>query len=751
MNNISKALVPQTNRRSLSAYSADTFTLIPLHKPEATRTKKGVTKKIGKSPLDKNWTVKTYNSAAVLKRCISENRNVGVRLKPDQLVIDVDPRNGGEDGFTNLCLNLGLDDARWPHVITGSGGSHFYLRKPADVPVLDTLKDYPGVEFKSRGRQVVAAGSIHPDTLKFYRWDDTHPEIGDMPEAPAKLIRFIARPQKSVLTGGGQYTQEQIAHMLDGLDPADFAEQSLWLKMMMACHHASNGDARSEFIEWSIGDPQYADDTELIGRRWDSLHRERNDGVTYKSLHHELMEHGAGERIPAADASQDFGAYEDEAGVHDDSDTSWLEGNEITDDQHQMVPVESRGLKVNRFHVAVDTFENAIIAVKKAPLLPAWNELKQNVEFRAEQLPWPESYGRSLNDHVGRLTRLFLLNQFQSVAYQPGRDHLHEAIMTAAYAAKFNPVTEYLDALRWDDVERVTHLFPRYFNCRDDTYAREVSTRFMIGAVRRMRRPGCKFDTMPVLRGPQGWGKSSAVQALFGKDFFSDADLGNLRDKDAAMKLRGVWVLEFAEIESLTRAETGMLKAFCSRATDRQRDPYGRVAEDIPRRCVFIATVNEGGYLKDATGARRFWPLDIQDRIDLNALKMDRDQLWAEASMMEARGDSETLAPRFWEVAAMRQAEQTSDDPWADLIATFLSERARRHLEDDGVIPTMKPLPPDRVHTAELFDALGIRPSDQTRDKAQRLRTVMEVTLGYMHRASVRVHGKVARGYVVHR
>lgn len=328
-------------RQSVEAYNPGSFDLIPLHRPSATRERNGITRKVGKSPLDKNWTSKAYDSRAVLKRCIEDNRNVGVRLRSDQLVIDVDPRNGGEQGFTDLCLHLGLDDSQFPRVITGSGGSHYYMTKPADVSVVDTRKDFPGVEFKSKGRQVVAAGSIHPDTQAYYEWDDAHPSIDSMPEAPANLIRFIARPQRAAISGGGQYTQEQIAAMLEGLDPRDYQEHSAWLKLMMACHHASDGDARGEFIDWSIGDPAFANDAEIIGRRWDSLHREKNDGYTYKTLQWELHQHNASHLIPADDAAADFEAVDD--GDGDEDDTSWLEGDDSSDSDESNSTKETEG------------------------------------------------------------------------------------------------------------------------------------------------------------------------------------------------------------------------------------------------------------------------------------------------------------------------------------------------------------------------------------------------------------------------
>ena len=178
------------------------------------------------------------------------------------------------------------------------------------------------------------------------------------------------------------------------------------------------------------------------------------------------------------------------------------------------------------------------------------------------------------------------------------------------------------------------------------------------------------------------------------------------------------------------------MKAFCSRATDRQRDPYAVTVSDVPRRCVFIATVNEGGYLKDTTGARRFWPLTVGARIDIKLLAGVRDQLWAEAAALEAQGVSDVLPSALWPAAAERQTEQTSDDPWADTLRDNLDR------QDDS-----RPLPFNRVHTSALLFTLGISIADRTKDKSQRLRTVM-ASLGWRYRQSVRADDKVSTGYV---
>jgi hypothetical protein len=301
-------------------YDPEVFDLIPLHKPKAKKRnpETGRVREVGKAPVDLNWTKKTYDSKKVLAAAKASSSNVGIRLTADQLVIDVDPRNGGEAGFNSLCVDLGIDGDEFPRVITGSGGWHCYMSKPADVKVIDTLKAYQGVEFKSVGRQVVAAGSVHPNGQP-YTWSDEHPDIGDkLPRCPKKLLRLITRAEHEGVQSGGQYSPERVAMALAKLDPRDFKDQSAWLALMMGIHHASAGDARSEFIEWSIGDPTYEDDADIIGRRWDSLHAEKHDGITYLTFEKTLRDHGAENMQAPREVGDDFDDDADEPETGDD-------------------------------------------------------------------------------------------------------------------------------------------------------------------------------------------------------------------------------------------------------------------------------------------------------------------------------------------------------------------------------------------------------------------------------------------------
>jgi predicted P-loop ATPase len=211
----------------------------------------------------------------------------------------------------------------------------------------------------------------------------------------------------------------------------------------------------------------------------------------------------------------------------------------------------------------------------------------------------------------------------------------------------------------------------RYLGAAETPYAQAVGPRWLISAVARIYRPGCKADCVLILEGPQGGRKSSALKML-AEPWFADR-LSDLGSKDAAMETRGVWIIEVAELDSMSRTEVSTIKAFMSRTHDRFRPPYGKRLVDLARQCVFAGSINpEGGYLKDATGGRRFWPVAC-GTIDLDALKSDRNQLWAEARERFRRGDPWWLETRqLDELAAEQQAERYQGDAWEDIIAEWL-------------------------------------------------------------------------------
>lgn len=265
----------------------------------------------GKRPVKNGWRRMPALTPKEAMARLSAGKNVGVRLRDTDLVIDVDPRNfvGGVDSFADLAVDFGLPDA--PFVRTGGGGFHHYYQKPADMAVLNELAGYPGVEFKSLGRQVVAAGSVHPNGRPYGLDDDVLAlSLRDAPEATTALLDAIARPSVAASAiGSGEITPEQLERLLSKLDVYAYNRRhGDWLNIMMAAHHGTDGAGIDEFVAWSLGDADYAGDEDRIRGRWATLSI-KPDCVTLATLLKALSDAGHGafiEEVLRAPAVEDF-------------------------------------------------------------------------------------------------------------------------------------------------------------------------------------------------------------------------------------------------------------------------------------------------------------------------------------------------------------------------------------------------------------------------------------------------------------
>jgi predicted P-loop ATPase len=263
-----------------------------------------------------------------------------------------------------------------------------------------------------------------------------------------------------------------------------------------------------------------------------------------------------------------------------------------------------------------------------------------------------------------------------------------EAVAAVADDNRVHPVREYLDGLVWDGKARLREWLFTYIGvtvqergaeegtaaARRRTYIREAGRCWMVAAVARIYRAGCKVDTALILEGPQGTGKSSALAAIVPDLAWFADEIADLGGKDAAQDLRGKWIIELAELSAMRRGDIERTKAFMSRATDHYRPSYGRRSLDFPRQCVFAGTTNADAYLADETGNRRFWPVRV-GTIDLEALRRDRDQLWAEAVVAFKAGEKWWLDAETEKAAAEEQAERRIADPWEQLIVEWASRQ----------------------------------------------------------------------------
>lgn len=306
-----------------------------------------------------------------------------------------------------------------------------------------------------------------------------------------------------------------------------------------------------------------------------------------------------------------------------------------------------------------------------------------------------------------------------------GDETVNKAIETVARDQTFHPVLDYLKPLEWDREPRLDNWVIRYLGVEPSPYARSAGAKFLISAIARVMRPGCKADCALILEGRQGIMKSTAFRVLF-SPWYTD-EISELGSKDAAMQMAGVWGIELAELEGMNKAETSRIKASLSRSTDRYRPPWGRRVIDQPRQCVFCGTVNHNEYLRDETGGRRFWPL-AAGRIDIDGLQETRDQLFAEALFRYAEGESWWLDNATVIAAATNeQRARRQPDVWDESVADFVQDL-------ESVLPS------------EYLISIGLDIKDQDQRDQNRVSAILKF-LGW-ERRSIRFKGIPRYRYV---
>lgn len=251
-----------------------------------------------------------------------------------------------------------------------------------------------------------------------------------------------------------------------------------------------------------------------------------------------------------------------------------------------------------------------------------------------------------------------------------------DAAIHVANNHRFHEVRDWLQHLSWDGISRIDMLLVDHAGAADSPLVRAMTSRWLIQAVARVMQPGCQADATLILEGRQDLGKSSLFRALFGDRWFTD-HLPNLDNKDAMLQLLGIWCVEIAELATLDRSENSKIKQFLTSRVDRFRLPWDKLASDHPRQSVFCGTVNPGaaGYLKDETGGRRFWPVQVND-INVPMILENREQFWAEAVARYNAGEIWYLDDDQLKASAQElQEERYIGDPWLEPIERFVNSK----------------------------------------------------------------------------
>tara|TARA_Y100000310_G_scaffold209396_1_gene210003 strand:- start:302 stop:1543 length:1242 start_codon:yes stop_codon:yes gene_type:complete len=341
-----------------------------------------------------------------------------------------------------------------------------------------------------------------------------------------------------------------------------------------------------------------------------------------------------------------------------------------------------------------------------------YNEFKAQPEWAADPplvAGYPRPEGDLKDQDIGYVQHWLLLNYGGSFSTEAAAN----AIKTAAHAHAYHPVREYLNALKWDGRKRI-HMWPTiYFGAPDTEIGGLMGQWWLVSAVARIFKPGCKADHVLIFEGPQGCGKSTCFDIL-GGNWYKDG-LEDIKTKDAKIGVQGSWLIEIAELDSIRGQRATTVKQFISKREDKFRPPWGKADVTFPRQCVFAGSTNEDSYLQDASGGRRFWPVPVVDLVQ-PALERDRDQLWAEAVHAYRAGAHWWAKTKEHKGELDRtQDERYEGDPWEVAVTEYI----------EGASPVINP-----PTIAGAFKHLDVGTDRQDRSGSTRIGKIF-ASLGY--------------------
>lgn len=330
-------------------------------------------------------------------------------------------------------------------------------------------------------------------------------------------------------------------------------------------------------------------------------------------------------------------------------------------------------LEINSNGMYLKTVDNVLIVLEYDPVLKgkiAFDEFA-NRGLVLGALPWDPREDRrpwASSDDAG------IYHYIEKVYGIAVEAKINNALTLVSHKHRFNDVQRYLESLQWDGIPRLDTLLTDYLGAEDSVYTRAVARKSFTAAVARAMVPGFKYDYMPILAGPQGLGKSTFLR-LMGKSWYSDS-LTTFEGKEACEMIQGIWINEVGELTGMSKSESNAVKQFLSRTEDIYREAYGKRTMPYPRRCVFFGTTNDSEFLRDRTGNRRFWPVDVglvqPTKSVFRDLVGEVDQIYAEAFVRWQLGEQLYLTGEAEELSKQQQEAHRESSAKEGIIRAFV-------------------------------------------------------------------------------
>lgn len=398
---------------------------------------------------------------------------------------------------------------------------------------------------------------------------------------------------------------------------------------------------------------------------------------------------------------------EDSAELQDEIDMSWTE----------KMDTDKKGNNLN-------TINNLILILENDPRYKGkigYDVFAKQLSFKVQSGLWRE---------IRPLTRLLEDGDVHQIEYHvetqygiPPGNRLKKAFSVYGHRNGYHPIKDYLQSITWDGRPRLDQMLIDYLGAEDCEYVRVVTRKTLVAAVARIYEPGCKFDYMLTLIGPQGKNKSSLWDKLGGEWFSDSLTIKMLENgKEGMEKLRGVWIVEVPELTGMSKADVNSVKSFLTSRVDRYRVPYQELPQNFPRHCILVGTTNNWVFLRDPTGNRRFWPVDIAHgkptkKVFKDLTNEERDQIWAEAVHYYQQGETLYLSPGLEVLAITAQTDHTEKDERIGIICDYLDTPLPENWQSLGLVDRRIYLNSREKEGADSDDFTAIKEGDIKREE----------------------------------
>lgn len=360
---------------------------------------------------------------------------------------------------------------------------------------------------------------------------------------------------------------------------------------------------------------------------------------------------------------------------------------------------------------------NIILILENDPALAGHivHDLFTGMDSAKDGLPWNNNANQWTDTDDANL-RVWLEKHYDIT----GKEKIADALTAVLTHHSYHPIRDYLSGLTWDGVPRLDRIIIDYMGAEDSELNRAMSRKHFVAAVARVFNPGCKYDYCLIMSGAEGIGKSTLLRVMGGK-WFNDS-ITTLEGKEGMEQLRRAWVVELGELFSIKRSDVEQVKAHLSKQVDIYRAAYARRVQEHPRQCVFCGTTNEALFLKGDTGNRRFWVIPVVAELRKyrdwsEAIRRDRDQLWAEAVHYYKQGEPLYLSEELEAQAKQRQQDfnDDNDDPIVAMLDKYLNtllpvnwdtmdiQARRSYLRDPDPLQAEGTVKRDKVCAAEFI------------------------------------------------